>query len=165
LFFCMPDQNLIFSEFGNKLRVRVCGLLVSNDKILMVNHKYPGKEGYFWSPPGGGLHFGEKLHDCLKREFDEETGLKVEVGDFLFLNEFLKPPLHAIELFFAINSFKGEIYTGIDPELAKEYQIITDVQLLSMEEIKKIHKEGVHAVFHDIKDIKELFKVNFRFKS
>lgn len=161
----MPDQNLIFNEFGNKLRIRVCGILVCENKILLVKHKYPGKEGYFWSPPGGGLHFGEKIQDCLEREFDEETGLKIKAGDFLFLNEFLQPPLHAVELFFSINSYHGELFKGTDPELAKESQIITDVRFLSMAEIKNIPKEGIHVVFHDIEEIGELFKVNFRFKN
>ncbi len=35
------------------------------------------KEGGRWELPGGGLDFGEDIHEALKREVEEEVGLKV----------------------------------------------------------------------------------------
>lgn len=71
--------------FGTKLegqtyreRQAVYGLLI-NDKNQLAIVKTP--RGNFL--PGGGLKNEENHNDCLKREFLEETGLVIEVGDYL----------------------------------------------------------------------------------
>ena len=93
-------EKEIIDKFGERIRVRACGICIEASKILMVKHLIVGKQDYLWAPPGGGMKFGESARECLKREFMEETGLDIRVGDFLFVNEFKDPPLHAIELFF-----------------------------------------------------------------
>ena len=57
-------------------RVSVKGLFVKNGKILLLKEskKLSGK----WELPGGGLNFGEEAHDGLKREIEEETGIKIK---------------------------------------------------------------------------------------
>ncbi len=123
----------IINQYGNQLRVRVCGICVQDGKILLINHSGMNESGEFWSPPGGGLQFGETIEDCLKREFLEETNTIISVGNFLKINEFVKPPLHAIELFYEVKIVSGEIQIGFDPEM--EEQIIKDVKWLSFEEV------------------------------
>lgn len=123
----------IINQYGNQLRVRVCGICVQDGKILLINHSGINESGEFWSPPGGGLQFGETIEYCLKREFLEETNTVISVGKFLKINEFVKPPLHAIELFYEVEIVSGEIQVGFDPEM--EYQIIEDVQWLSFAEV------------------------------
>ncbi|MEA5459912.1 NUDIX hydrolase [Arcicella sp. LKC2W] len=123
----------IINQYGNHLRVRVCGICVEDGKILLINHSGMNASGEFWSPPGGGLQFGETIVDCLKREFLEETNTIISVGNFLKINEFIKPPLHAIELFYEVKIESGEIQIGFDPEMEK--QIIKDVKWLSFEEV------------------------------
>ena len=123
----------IINEYGNKIRVRVCGLCVQNEKILLINHSGMNESGEFWSPPGGGLSFGESIEDCLKREFLEETNTVISVGKFLKINEFVKLPLHAIELFYEVKIVSGEMKIGFDPEM--DYQIIKDIQWLSFEDV------------------------------
>ena len=68
----------------------------------------------------GGLQYGESMQECLKREFEEETGLQVKVKRFLFVNEFLQPPLHAVEFFFEVRITGGNLRTGTDPEAAAD---------------------------------------------
>lgn len=123
----------IINQYGNQLRVRVCGICVQDGKILLINHSGMNESGEFWSPPGGGLQFGETIEECLKREFLEETNTVISVGNFLKINEFVKPPLHAIELFYEVKIVSGEVKIGFDPEM--EEQIIKDVQWLSFEEV------------------------------
>ena len=123
----------IINQYGNQLRVRVCGICVQDGKILLINHSGMNESGEFWSPPGGGLQFGETIEECLKREFLEETHTIISVGNFLKINEFVKPPLHAIELFYEVKIESGEIQIGFDPEM--EEQIIKDVKWLSFEEV------------------------------
>jgi len=123
----------IIKQYGNQLRIRVCGICLQEGKILLVNHSGMNESGEFWSPPGGGLQFGESIEECLKREFLEETNTVISVGNFLKINEFIKPPLHAIELFYEVKIVSGEINNGFDPEM--EEQIIKEVKWLSFPEV------------------------------
>lgn len=145
--------------YGNRIRVRACGICFDNNKVLLVNHSLYGSGNSFWSPPGGGVEFGEKAVEAVKREFKEETGLNVEVGEMLFMNEFIQPPLHAIEIFFKILSFDGELLTGIDPEFSSQNQIIKEVQFLSLEEIKLLPNKSAHSLFKKISSFDDIFKL------
>ena len=87
--------------YGEKLRIRVCGILIHENKLLLVHHKSLGQTGSIMGSSGGGMEYGEDARGALKREFLEETGIGIMVErDFLFVHEYLDPPLHGIELFF-----------------------------------------------------------------
>lgn len=150
----------IIDAFGNKLRLRVSGILIQNNEILLVSHKSIGKTDILWAPPGGGLHFGEPLEECLRREFKEETNLQIEVGQLLFVNEYLELPLHAIELFFEIKSYSGELKIGQDPEMSPESQIIQNVRFVPFEEIKRSDPSSYHSIFQKINTLAEIKKLN-----
>lgn len=64
---------------ANKLRFRpsAYGLLVRDDKILLL----PQWDGYDF--PGGGIDIHESVEEALIREYWEETGLKVKIGEAL----------------------------------------------------------------------------------
>ncbi|MDQ4139277.1 MAG: NUDIX domain-containing protein, partial [Bacteroidota bacterium] len=89
--------NLISEpHYSGKLRVRVCGICFHLNKILLIRHKpFAHNTEGLWSPPGGGLQYGESMKEALIREFKEETGLGIEVNEFLFIHEFISLPLHA----------------------------------------------------------------------
>lgn len=129
--------------YGNKVRVRVCGLCQADGRLLLVNHKGL-TSGDFWAPPGGGVEFGDSMHETLVREFREETGLEVTAGNFLFGCEFIKPPLHSLELFFETTVLAGTAKPGYDPEL----QIIADARFFSAEDIYNIRPEHRHGLFN-----------------
>jgi len=137
--------NVVQKTFGNQLRVRVCGICLQNEKILLINQSGL-RDGDFWSPPGGGLQIGESVETCLKREFLEETGLIVEISDFLFVCEFIKDPLHAIELYFRVYSKAGELTKGIDPELG-DNQIIQSLKYFDENEIRQLKAVQLHSIF------------------
>lgn len=69
--------------------VRVYGLLFDEAKRLLVSDEFIRGE-YFTKLPGGGLEFGEGTRECLKREFLEETGLEVMVGDHIYTTDFFQ---------------------------------------------------------------------------
>ncbi|WP_436517226.1 NUDIX domain-containing protein [Ekhidna sp. To15] len=159
----MLNENELSNPFGGKVRVRVGGLLVENSKILLLKHQNIGPEGYLWSPPGGGVEFGESLHEALKKEFLEETNLNINVGEYLFTNEFIRKPYHAIELFFLVKRTSGTLKLGYDPELAENQQMLTDAKFFSAKEIETIPTAAIHNVFntagarHKITDLRGLF--------
>ena len=57
--------------------VSVAGIVVDDQgRALIVRRRDNGK----WEPPGGVLEIGERIHDGLRREMAEETGLDVAPG-------------------------------------------------------------------------------------
>jgi 8-oxo-dGTP diphosphatase len=153
---------LIENIYGNQLRARACGLCIEKDQLLMVNH-IGITTGDFWAAPGGGIQFGESANDCLKREFLEETGLEIEVCDFLFACEFINQPLHAIELFFVVKKLGGQLVTGKDPESGSN-QIITNVRFMEWSKIKTIEKAHLHGIFLKVQRIEEIIQLRGYFK-
>jgi 8-oxo-dGTP diphosphatase len=130
--------------YGNRLRVRACGICFREDKILLVEHCGMNESNSFWCSPGGGVEFGETAEECLIREFEEETGLDIAVKKLLFVNEFIKSPLHAVELFFDVEVIGGDLKIGSDPEL----NIIKNVKWLSLKEISAIPEKQKHDCFN-----------------
>lgn len=57
-------------------RVTVKALVVKDGKILLIKES-PELSGK-WELPGGGLDFGEDIHEGLRREVEEEMGVKVK---------------------------------------------------------------------------------------
>lgn len=145
--------------YGNRLRLRVCGICVIDGKLLMVRHRGIGPTDTFWCPPGGGIQFSETAHEALTREFLEETGLLIEVEDMLFVNEFMQPPLHAMELFFRVRITGGQLGQGSDPEMDSDQQIITEVRLMSFEEIKAYPVSEVHQLFRQCDSLDDVFRL------
>ncbi|MCE7039513.1 NUDIX hydrolase [Dyadobacter sp. CY312] len=144
--------------YGNQVRIRVCGICMRDNKILLVNHKLYGEGSDFWSPPGGGVHFGETVVKAMGREFEEETGLLATVGELLFMNEFIQAPLHAIELFFRIDSIEGNLTLGTDPEFQQNEQIIQEVKFFGFEELQRIPGRSKHRIFNTLKRFEDLFE-------
>ena len=158
-------KNDIAKSFGNKVRLRVCGICIENDEILMLKHRNLGKGEYLWLPPGGGVEFGEDCHKALKREFIEETGLKINVGELLFVSEFINEPLHAVELFFQAEITGGILRTGTDPELDKNNQLIMESRFLNGKELATEKTQHLHRVFSLVSNPLEISKLQgyFRF--
>ncbi len=139
-------QDEILQKFGHRLRLRVCGICIEDGQMLLVRHQYLGEGGYLWAPPGGGLQYGESVETCLKREFMEETGLEISVQRFLFVNEYLKVPLHGIELFFEVRRMGGSLKVGQDPELPPEQQMIQEVAFLSEQVLQNENPACLHTI-------------------
>ncbi|MEM9391258.1 MAG: NUDIX domain-containing protein [Bacteroidota bacterium] len=150
--------------YANKVRVRICGILIESDRLLLINHKGIGTLGNLWAPPGGGLEFGESAEACLEREFLEETGLEIHVGPFLFVNEYQNGQFHAVELFFKVENRGGTLIKGSDPELKPENQIISKLKFVTYSELQVIRNEQKHNMLWKLSEINDLLNISGYFK-
>ena len=139
----MPAPD-ITETYGNRIRVRVCGIATTEESILLVNHSGINKSGSWWAPPGGGVEFGESLEEALIREFEEETGLLIEVKEQLFISEYIKDSLHAVEVFFKVKVRSRKLIKGNDPELAADSQQIVEVKYVTFDELSLIEENAKH---------------------
>ncbi len=69
-----------------RFNIRVYGLLIENDALLVSDEYIKGKK--ITKLPGGGLEFGEGTRDCVIREFKEELDLTIAVLDHFYTTDF-----------------------------------------------------------------------------
>ncbi|MFH1601527.1 MAG: NUDIX domain-containing protein [Candidatus Shapirobacteria bacterium] len=62
--------------------IRVVGIIINKNGILLIHRKKAGKEYYVF--PGGGVEDEEINEQALLREISEETSVKVKVGKLLY---------------------------------------------------------------------------------
>jgi len=73
----------------SKFNIRIYGILIDEQCRVLVSDEFI-RGNYFTKFPGGGLEFGEGTRDCLKREFMEETGLEVTIGEHIYTTDFFQ---------------------------------------------------------------------------
>ena len=59
-------------------QLAVSAAIFRGGKVLLARRARSPAKG-FYSLPGGRVEFGESLHQALKREVDEETGLEIDI--------------------------------------------------------------------------------------
>lgn len=114
-----------------KPRVRAAGILINEDKILMIRHQKG--ENTYWLLPGGGVDYGETMEESLKREFLEECNLEVEVGNLAYVSQGIAPDnsRHIIHMTFEVNLLGGKLRVG-------EEGILKEVRYISAKELDGI---------------------------
>ena len=95
-----------------RFNVRVYGIWLDRERILLSRELYGEKEMLKF--PGGGLEFGEGLEAGLRREFREELNMEIELGELLYINEFLQ-----------VSAFNAQ-----DQLLSVYYRVYGDLQRL-----------------------------------
>jgi ADP-ribose pyrophosphatase YjhB (NUDIX family) len=73
----------------NRFTIRVYGILTDENKRVLLSDEFI-RGDYFTKFPGGGMEFGEGTRDCLKREFKEETGLDVTIGEHIYTTDYFQ---------------------------------------------------------------------------
>ncbi|MGJ8651473.1 MAG: NUDIX domain-containing protein [Opitutaceae bacterium] len=69
------------------IRTAARALIIHEQKLLAI--KMRDNTGIFYILPGGGQNHGETLREGLKRECLEEIGTEVEVGELLYVREYI----------------------------------------------------------------------------
>jgi ADP-ribose pyrophosphatase YjhB (NUDIX family) len=69
------------------IRTAARALIILDQKVLTI--KMRDRSGVFYILPGGGQRHGETLREGLQRECLEEIGTEVEVGELLYVREYI----------------------------------------------------------------------------
>lgn len=76
-------QDILFKTDTYIFDVRTVGVLVRDGKILVQRDR----DGNEYALPGGHVKIGETLADGLAREYREETGADIQVGNLIWTEE------------------------------------------------------------------------------
>ena len=70
-----------------RIRNSAKAVIVKDEKLLAI--KIQENNSTYYTLPGGGQEHGENLHQALERECMEEIGAKVEIGELIFVREYI----------------------------------------------------------------------------
>ncbi len=96
----------------NRIIVRVYGVLINpNNEILLTTERYQQK--VFSKFPGGGLELGEGVIDCLKREFQEEAQIDIQIENHFyttphFIASAFNPEEQLLSIYYKVTSHEWE---------------------------------------------------------
>ena len=106
--------------------------------VLLAEHEGLWEDRPFWTPPGGGVEFGEGLAEALQREVGEETGVDIEVGPLRYVLDFVRAPLHAVSFYFECWTPDLRLARlGSDPELG-DRQLLRSLRLIPFAELASL---------------------------
>ncbi|MBQ3027478.1 MAG: NUDIX hydrolase [Lachnospiraceae bacterium] len=95
-------MDILFHTEEYVFSYRVAGICIQNGKVLLQK---PSNDTAF-AFPGGHVAFGETNAQALLREFQEEIGVDISVGDLKWVAEIFFPwgtkPCHQICLYYMV---------------------------------------------------------------
>ena len=130
------------------ITVRIYGILIDLNNGLLVSDEFI-RGDYFTKLPGGGLEYGEGTRDCLIREFKEETGLDVTVGDHIYTTDFYQPSA------FRTGDQILSIYYYVSPFSLSQLQTRSIAFDFKPEEIADKNGQAEHTRWIPLKDLSE----------
>ena len=122
----------------NVMQVRVTGILIEGEKLLLVKQKVANRN---WSLPGGRVENGETLEEAMIREMREETGLEVNIQKLLYVCDKPDTRPSLLHITFLLERIEGEITL---PSNEFDHNPIHDVQMVP---IKDLSQYGFSEIF------------------
>ena len=102
-------------------------VIIKDGRLLLTKNK--DDFGYFYLLPGGGVESGENLHEALIRECMEEVSAHIEIGEILFIRDYIgknhefaewDADVHQIEFMFECRVLnESELGNGAVPDGAQ----------------------------------------------
>lgn len=103
-------MDILFKTDDWVFSYRVAGICVQNGKVLLQTTTGEDRSFAF---PGGHVEFGETNEETLIREFNEEIGADIRVGELKWVAEVFFPwgskPCHQICLYYMVEILNPEI--------------------------------------------------------
>lgn len=132
----LPNQHFHVGAYG---------ILIQNNKILLIKKSRGAYKGMF-DLPGGGIEFKEKIEEALKREFIEETDIVLKDYNFIGYNEYFSNylnnsgeprDLHHLGLYFEVSGSFDKIKSDSDGQdsLGAEFVDIKNLDTIKISPI------------------------------
>lgn len=103
-------KDILFKTDDSVFSFRVAGICVQNGKVLLQTTTGEDRSFVF---PGGHVAFGESNAETLIREFREEIGAEITVGELKWVAEIFFPwgdkPCHQLFLYYLVTLDSPEI--------------------------------------------------------
>lgn len=103
-------MDILFKKEDGVFSYRVAGICIKNGRVLLQTTTGEDRSFAF---PGGHVAFGETNAETLIREFREEIGADVAVGELKWVAEIFFPwgnkPCHQICLYYMVELLNGDI--------------------------------------------------------
>lgn len=117
----LSGQMQRYAADAVKFRPAAYGILHDQESVLLARSRFTGR----WDFPGGGVEPFEWLGDGMVREYFEETGLTIEVGELVHVAEayvaMFGHPFHSLRFYYRCR------LTG-RPDLQPEPREVTDLR-------------------------------------
>jgi len=135
-------------DYPDRPIIGVGAVIVNQGRVLLVRRATEPLKGE-WSVPGGALELGEKLHDGVRREVLEETGLTIEpqevleVFDSIFNDLDGRTQYHYVLIDYLCTVQSGDAHAGSD---VSEVRWSTEQELASLElreSIERVLRKGL----------------------
>lgn len=107
------DDSVASPQTPHTQRIAAYGIARRGNEVLLVRSSNASKLAGQWFLPGGGIEWGEAPEHAIVREFREETGLEVRLGDLLSvsseINEFNDESLHTVRVIYSVDVTGGQL--------------------------------------------------------
>lgn len=143
-------MDILFKTEEYVFSYRVAGICVKNGKVLLQK---PSNDTAF-AFPGGHVAFGETNELTLIREFQEEIGAEISVGDLKWVGEIFFPwgshkPCHQICLYYLVEIQSQNIpiegmFMGNEQIEGQEFKL--EFHWVPLEELKNIEVYPTNVV-------------------
>lgn len=97
---------------AKRFNIRVYGIWIESNRVLVSEETIQGKQ--YVKFPGGGLELGEGIKHCLRREWQEELNLDIEILEHFYTTDFYQPSFfddsQVISIYYMVKPLHAEPY-------------------------------------------------------
>jgi 8-oxo-dGTP diphosphatase len=112
------QNNIRTNADGKIVRLVVAALILRDETVLICQRRPDQPMALKWEFPGGKMEEGESAEEALRRELDEELGIRAEIGTRVAHTRHTYRSGTAIDLqFFTVHQFQGEMTNRIFNDL------------------------------------------------
>ena len=129
-------------------------LSINKDGKILITKRHPDKNyGGMWEISGGSVLAGETPPEGAKRELFEETGLKAEINELLYMGQIIRDKSGCIHNFYLYNGDFSEKDITLQETETVDYRLVTPYQIYKMAksgEFLDFSYNRIKAVYADI---------------